>query len=506
MAIHDDDAPSKPREMSQQDRLRAAHERYSETKNSLTSDPFWEGIRNPTDTQRVSDLHSGISFANNTRPLPGFVAPVPNEFINTRVVEFPPETNRSPSDIAYQTDNRGKPTYQHLFEVELGKTPDECNTPSRNNKKEGQCNMQETKGNFEFTTRHFKGHLKVKSVVDIKDPAGLTDNPTGERIVNKIIYFNYSNTNLIIKDRHDIPQLILPERNKGHNKVLVIRKIFSIPNQKAFDYFYDFLSREYLNDKLNDSLRVLWNKIDAIRNANINGNINTYFRDKFNSEIYIDYTYDVSEFEKFASHRTFKYIAEVDAIITPEEGSGYVHHPFSNRSIIDSIIYETEHHLGWRYNIAIVDNEEKYGPRYFWLNGEVVRITPFADPRRKTGVYIQSCLANDVETEKYHSMSVEEAEEKLILFKTSDEADTNGNPTLKHQKEIEILKRDSEKMKQENAVLQEELNKRKSVRQDYYESRSYERKDTSEIMKFVPSVIAGVVAIGAAVFFNMQKK
>ena len=77
---------------------------------------------------------------------------------------------------------------------------------------------------------------------------------------------------------------------------------------------------------------------------------------------------------------------------------------------------------------------------------------------------------------------------------------------LEHEKKIQALEtarreeaaafeRAAKFREEELARLKDEIERRKAVRNDHYDERSSSRKDTSEIIKFIPAVIAGVVGI-----------
>lgn len=195
--------------------------------------------------------------------------------------------------------------------------------------------------------------------------------------------------------------------------------------------------------------------------------------------------------------------------------------------------------------IEIVDNEKLIKERFTFASNNVIHIPAICDADRLSGVYITRVRdigqsVSVVDTEKF---SLIEAEVKFGLYRTHEEAQTNGNPELiaKHlvertKLELEETKNKASLMEAENRQLEtvykkkflkleteqkekifsleaknkkkaseilrlkEQVEKRKLVRDEYFDTRSQERKDTSEMIKFIPAVLIGF--IGAAVLFR----
>ena len=209
---------------------------------------------------------------------------------------------------------------------------------------------------------------------------------------------------------------------------------------------------------------------------------------------------------------------------------------------------------GVSINFEIVDNDNFVSHRYLNLTGDVYELVPVADKTRKNGVYV-TVVDHHKKTnnEPVTYYTLEAAGEKIGLAKTIEEALTKGNSKellelsileAKEkiaEKEIELsrFKQESEfkiteqrrilaeteaelkkvkletdiikasydkeltelKSKLESKTLLEksEYDTRARERDDYYDSRSHSRKDTSELLKIVPAVIS-VVALGFAIF------
>ena len=204
--------------------------------------------------------------------------------------------------------------------------------------------------------------------------------------------------------------------------------------------------------------------------------------------------------------------------------------------------------------IEVVDNDNKIGVRYVYCAKQLICLKPTNDPTRRSGVYFTKFqnTPHQADSIEPHFMGFEEASDVLGLHKTEEEALTGGSPEFitkrkmhEAQQELEQLKHASEKAKVENrlkeAQLEKELHdlraeqiklkeqlakeemlrneedrKRKeeyarreeirkeeeAKRREYYEERSYYRKDTSEMFKWIPTLIVGAIGIFAVLMKN----
>lgn len=168
--------------------------------------------------------------------------------------------------------------------------------------------------------------------------------------------------------------------------------------------------------------------------------------------------------------------------------------------------------------VEIIDNDHKYGPKYLYSASEVVEIIPVRNVKKENGVCIMKVGRNkegQKKTELIRRLTVEEALEQKILFNSSEEAHTSGDPKSALTKEIERLKHENMINKHKNEKEIDDLKREMQEREAYYkrrslemndayEARSIHRKEVSEISKYIPTIIAGVAA-GAGVFIAMRK-
>lgn len=209
--------------------------------------------------------------------------------------------------------------------------------------------------------------------------------------------------------------------------------------------------------------------------------------------------------------------------------------------------------------IEIVDNNAMYKERFVFMCNEVVRVPAVRDRDRIEGVWVTEVRDVGAETSKLEAVrySFEEGFKRYGLWPTREEAESNGNPAVTHQRALEELKRQNEQLsaeirlrdtrhaaelaerKQEyerkvqsnreneadlaraervaafnneqelahyksvTAAAEDEARRRK-IREDMeHHSYSSSLRTSSETFKYMPAIIAGAVGLsaGIAAFF-----
>lgn len=193
----------------------------------------------------------------------------------------------------------------------------------------------------------------------------------------------------------------------------------------------------------------------------------------------------------------------------------------------------------------IIDNENMIKERFTYACNTVLRLPAIKDINRTSGIYVSNIRDVGQTTSITDTIcyTLLDAEKKFGLYCTKEEALTNGNPELIAKSLVERTKLELEEFKNKVSIgesenrqleseykrrlllieseqkekmlimetdnkvktaeilkLKEEIDRRKLIRDEFYESRSQERKDTSEMIKFIPAVLIGF--IGAAVIFR----
>ena len=254
----------------------------------------------------------------------------------------------------------------------------------------------------------------------------------------------------------------------------------------------------------------------------------------------IDYTVHTNTLREYGGSI---YFHEVDLVVSLLGFDNTPPHPFSEEgrrlNIINTSTDNTE--KDFFYSIKIVDNGEKYGPRYININNQVFKIDTVKDNSKKDGVYItrtkefNSTLSDSNQKEHLH-YSIDS--EELSIFKSAEEArvygDINTNrkrelaelehqlnlqkaelQAIKSKNEMDMIERNKEKLilEMEKDTLKQRLEEQRQDyeqrlkyerdrQKDYFDERSYRRKDYSEMVKFIPAIIVGIGAIFIAMKGN----
>lgn len=255
------------------------------------------------------------------------------------------------------------------------------------------------------------------------------------------------------------------------------------------------------------------------------------------------------------------YLSNLDIVVARLNPSYVPYHPYSEAGIRKRLVAEDPDintHGRFGYRIEIVDNCQRFGQRFININNEVFKLLPERDPDRRDGVYRYSTGPVNGDTSLTSPVSqffsFEEAEQELGLFRTFVEAKTLGDVVanrkkeldeyalsikeeearLKHEKlereeafekhrrsleEARLRDDDERRQKEHNwklreqeyqeraALLKEEIarlehqrNLASMERKDYYDERSHNRKDSSEFIKYLPTLVTTIAAIVATIY------
>lgn len=239
------------------------------------------------------------------------------------------------------------------------------------------------------------------------------------------------------------------------------------------------------------------------------------------------------------------YLNNFDIVLTTMDSYLQAKHPFGeeglrNYSINDEVSINNVDSFG--YTLKIIDSLGSFGERFVNIAGNVYRVPVSKSHELEDGVYITSSgsVQGDYALVKpiFKRYSFKEAEQTLRLYRTVNEARTLGDEMASKERELKELtlslkekenklkeerldrehefevkkhelkdleleserrKKDIEarhtekltRLKEEIADLEHARNISIMKQKDYYESRSQERKDTSEVVKFLPAIITG---------------
>lgn len=242
------------------------------------------------------------------------------------------------------------------------------------------------------------------------------------------------------------------------------------------------------------------------------------------------------------------YIPTLDLLISLNEPEHTPAHPFMLTTQREQLVVRDpllSHTSGLHYHIRIVDRAGVFGERYVNLNGTVFRVPVVTEGSYQDGVYVISTHpyngVGNIPYPRPDYYPFELAEKELSLYRTQVEAATLGDPQSAYKRELdaqkhknqiesealrqqrvqqdheaEMLRRKherereeakarlaerEEKIKEREAILdamereariKEEQMKRDTLfAKEQFERSSHQRKVHLEIMKYVPSLIAG---------------
>jgi hypothetical protein len=252
----------------------------------------------------------------------------------------------------------------------------------------------------------------------------------------------------------------------------------------------------------------------------------------------IDHEISIQEVRQYGGS---VYFHDVDLLISTLPQAQAPLHPYSEQGMLRTACVDVHRsNLGrFGFSIEIVDNQGRIGDRYMNIGGHVTHIPAGVNPRKLDGIYIgwnQGVTGRlDVPETIFKCYDPEVADQEFKLFRSYSEAERFGNgdearreelaklehstallraelqaekakadrkalemeqamSTLKHENEMLTRSRD-EVLSRRNHDMEIERQKVK----DHYESRSYQRKDDSEVVKVLPAIVVGVGAVIMAI-------
>ena len=251
------------------------------------------------------------------------------------------------------------------------------------------------------------------------------------------------------------------------------------------------------------------------------------------------------------------YLQELDLVVATTSKAYNVVHPFSatGQNLITSLDDNID---GFHYRVIINDPFGQFGERYVNVNDNVFRVRLTVDNTIKPGVYVYTkdeCKNNNLYSPGFGSQfyTFDEADKNIPLYSTAHLAASLGDAHYKQEQAIKTMegqakerlaelnlrkieldtelknmeykhKQETLTLESENIRLKDELDREKSMREqqtqrdkfeydkltrrdkDFFEKRSYERKDASEFLKWIPSIITGIIAAANIIAFMQKSK
>ena len=244
-------------------------------------------------------------------------------------------------------------------------------------------------------------------------------------------------------------------------------------------------------------------------------------------------------FEDLKNNKGGVYIKENDLVVYIPEHYGYFIHPATVSKIVSGYLVDScVRNEDFRFNIRINDPENKIGTRFINIAGTVYELPIVRDGSMAEGVLLSSSSKETDYKFAHVPMTLEEFDKNILTFKSWEEARDLGNSEEIHKNEILAeRKRIEDEFAEKDRIRTDELNQSKHElnleqskakqaelehkseiaklnhvlelkehemelqsfkRKAYYEERSLDRKDSSEIIKWLPLILSA----GLALFFR----
>lgn len=247
--------------------------------------------------------------------------------------------------------------------------------------------------------------------------------------------------------------------------------------------------------------------------------------------VHMDYVIKREELNE----RPHLYVSICDTMLSTTSIVNAEPHPYSTEALMkagissmaDQYFKDTDIQSGLGVVIELIDNDNSIGSRYMYFGQTTHTLRPTTSLAKTQGVHFTVIDPSKTTPVSSTHMAFGEAEEVLGLYRDKETARIKGDhegakkqeiAELTHQanvsklalqrqqqeaqeKEFEFL-RDKQAQDAEILRLQTELHRlrisadhEKVLREDYYDRRSHARRDSTELIKFIPSLIAAGLAI-----------
>jgi hypothetical protein len=336
-----------------------------------------------------------------------------------------------------------------------------------------------------------------------------------------VSYYNHLNDDVTIVGRDGLPFKVPPTRRRDNT--FQVRVTYSIDSSITVDPNSVF----YHHGSDTAEGRALKSAIAAIEENPTHGK----------KTFSLDYT--VSR-DDIVRNGGILYLAELDLVINVTKEDWKTLHPYSDAATRYQLI-EAETNVNnterFGYSMYLVSNDGRYKDKYINIGGFVYRVPSTKNKSLRDGVYL--CSTGPVDNDATMPMPLavhytfEDAQEKLKLYDSAEEADKLGDQLAEREREIKELqvkyrelehelkiermefeqeieekKREYERVSLDRQREQSNLEHERTMRglrdKAYYESRSLARKDSSEVVKFIPTIITGTLALAVLLFKYKQ--
>ena len=341
----------------------------------------------------------------------------------------------------------------------------------------------------------------------------------------KLTYINNLPIDVVVEWRSGLKFTLKSQRSMACNKL--IARVEIVIHQSIKNDIQSLLSAVDENSSL--ELRAMRDAFNLQVEKNLYGGVT----------LILDYPLTLSELKEYGGSI---YYNELDCVISLLEFNKTPPHPNSEEGkrkqiITGSVVDRNGKTFG--YSVQIIDNHNRHGPRYLNIGNDVYKVNNEKDNNKRDGIYIVSNSSiggelgmSGIDVRRY---PFDGAEEKLGLYRTYDEALNLGDTAnarkqannelehritlqkgelqkAKHEHDLAMIAKDAEvkamqieQDRQAQAIMamrekaEQEMNAERARVKDHYENKSHVRKDTSESVKYLPSIVIGLGAFFLAI-------
>ncbi|EKD22573.1 MAG: hypothetical protein ACD_84C00042G0001, partial [uncultured bacterium] len=269
---------------------------------------------------------------------------------------------------------------------------------------------------------------------------GLRDRRFGMSPVEyKMTYINNLPIPVTVVMRSGLKFVLKPEHSMTCNKLIVRTEI--VVNQSARFDLQKFLSS--IDSSSSKELIAMREALDFQIKENRHGN----------ATLTIDYALT---YEKLKSFGGTIYFHELDIVISANNFESAMPHPYSKEGRDLEFIVGSKGRFQesrFSYEIEIIDNIGRFGPRYINIGNKIFKLNPIKNLQKEDGIYVlsDSETTGELVTGKrdVNYFQFEEAEEKLGLFRTFEDARDLGDASSARKFEIAKMERAADLLKAE---------------------------------------------------------
>lgn len=310
-------------------------------------------------------------------------------------------------------------------------------------------------------------------------------------------YINNSQHTVYLKRRNGFV-IEVPAEYGSLDSKLVIRLRQCLDKDRVIEARHSYAVDENINSTYFPSVDAYKDLLGGIETSSMQ---ETNIRD-----VVLDLRYDIDTFVMTEVY----YCNESDYLLSLDVNAlTEVTHP-AQRQLEPKEMSDDQINASQSILVEIVDNEAKLSPRYMMLADKVIEVLPIRNKSKKDGIYFYYKEGEDNDSYNEIIFPLDSPSNKVMLFKTPEEASTFGDAEIAKQKlryqqlqaeEVRILKdlemsavqRESKvaeaRMKTEDMSLNSQYQQAKMDLELRNDRASTNNKFLTEMLKMIPLVL-----------------